>query len=265
MASNHFARRFGVGAVLLALGAVVKGWRFSGAIKRASRLAQCPPSWLNQPAATGGRASVLVLGDSLALGIGASCPQRTLWGRIAQDYPHCNLDVRAQSGARAYDLAVQLAAVSSLRYDVALLCVGANDVMRLGNLTRVAQQIQVTLNTLKRCASMTVVVTSANIGGAPIFFWPLSHLYSTRSLYLARAIELCADRVGASYVNVCFPLHDDLFARSPHLYFSADAVHPSDAAYAVVYELTKARVCLDSALTNSPDRRLNGCSQMDYA
>jgi lysophospholipase L1-like esterase len=142
---------------------------------------------------------------------------------------------------------------------------GANDVIRLGALTRAVEQIKATLGTLKQCVRTTVVVTNANVGGAPIFFWPPILLYSNRSLSLARAIESCADQAGARYVNLYFPLRDDVFARAPHLYFSEDAVHPSDAAYAIVYWLTKARVFLDSALNRSRENTIHRYSNAHYS
>ncbi len=193
---------------------------------------------------------MLVLGDSLALGVGASCPEKTPWGQIACDYPNCEIHVQAVSGARVRDLQDQLAKSPPLVFDIVLLCVGANDIIRISSSTQAANAIEKCLVHLSHRARHCVVISSANVGGAPIF-WPLNSLYSRRSLSLTQKIEAIAKQQGAQFVNTCFAPDADIFARSPRRYFNEDQVHPSDEAYAVVYEMTRQRVRFDQLLSRA--------------
>lgn len=72
---------------------------------------------------------LLIVGDSTAVGTGASSPQASLAGLIAQDHPQWLIDNRGQDGALFADVVRQLAIEE--HYDMVLVLAGGNDVIRM--------------------------------------------------------------------------------------------------------------------------------------
>ena len=74
--------------------------------------------------------SLLVVGDSTAVGTGAARPEESLVGLIGQAHPDWRIDNRAVNGARFADVVLQLQAAPA-GYDLVLVLAGGNDVIRL--------------------------------------------------------------------------------------------------------------------------------------
>ena len=74
---------------------------------------------------------ILVVGDSTAVGTGASGPLASLPGLIGQRHPAWHIDNLASNGARYADVAQQLERAAA-GYDLVLVLAGGNDVIRPG-------------------------------------------------------------------------------------------------------------------------------------
>ena len=72
---------------------------------------------------------VLVVGDSTAVGTGASTAADSLPGRIGQDHPQWRIDNLAANGAKFGDVVQQLERAGG-GYDLVLVLAGGNDVIR---------------------------------------------------------------------------------------------------------------------------------------
>jgi lysophospholipase L1-like esterase len=157
------------------------------------------------------QASLLIVGDSTALGTGASTPEASLAGRIAQRYPSlaiCNL---AGASACFETIADQLAQAG--RHDLILIAGGANDVMRFTSARRLARSVELVLSRAAPQAGKVLVMPAPNVGNAPFFPPPLSWLFSHRARALHRLVRANAVAVGAAYVNLYRHRADDPFAR----------------------------------------------------
>lgn len=208
------------------------GGRTARSIRHAARLTRSSRPFHARPEAA--EASLLIVGDSTALGTGASAPSASLAGRIAARYPTLRVSNLARAGARFADIAEQLRHAG--RHDLILVAGGANDVMRFTPHPRLARDIALTLRRAAAQADRVIVVPAPNVGNAPFFPPPLSWLLSHRARLLHRLARASASTVGAAYVDLYRDRAADPFARDPLRLIAADRLHPSDAGYAVWFE-----------------------------
>lgn len=190
---------------------------------------------------------LLVVGDSTGVGTGASSPQHSVAGLLAQAYPRLRIDNRAADGATFADVIGQLEAATA-RYDLVLVQAGGNDVIRLRRLDQVRADIE-RVTTLARARGERVLLMPAgNVGNAPFFFPPVSWLMSWRARALHGFVREAAARHQAAYVDLYKDRANDPFAQRPRELNAADGLHPSDAGYRVWYEELVAQAQLGSAL-----------------
>lgn len=188
---------------------------------------------------------LLVVGDSTAVGTGASAPQASLAGLLARDHPRLRIDNRARDGATFADVVGQLA--GSERYDLVLVQAGGNDVIRLRDVEAVGADIE-RVTTLARARSDRVLLMPAgNVGNAPFFFAPVSWWMTARARTLHGLVRASAGRHGAVYVNLFKDKADDPFVTRPGLH-AVDGLHPSDAGYRLWFDELMAQAALAPVL-----------------
>jgi lysophospholipase L1-like esterase len=230
---THPRRRFLRPALgLAALGLVIgtsgcAAWRLS----RSAELVRRSEPFQQRPAAPALR--LLVVGDSTAVGTGASTPTRSVAGRAGQAYPRLAIENRAADGARHADVIRQLQGED--RFDVVLVQVGGNDVIRPGSLDGLEAQIDEVVRRARALAPHVVLMPCGNVGNAPFFFAPLSWWMTRRSRALHRFTQSAARRGGAQYVNLFHERDDDPFVQDPSLNAS-DGLHPGDEGYALWWQ-----------------------------
>ena len=214
-----------VAALVLLTTSGCAAWR----IKQSAELArQSEPFQASPPGAS---ASLLVVGDSTAVGTGASSPAASLAGLIAREHPRLKIVNRAADGAKYADIARQLEAAAGERFDAILVLGGGNDVIRLTPYPPLEESIA-RVGTLARTqARLVVFLPSGNVGSAPFFFPPWSWLMTQRSRVLHGFVRQVAADNGALYVNLFKEKEDDPFAQRPDELNARDELHPSDAGY----------------------------------
>lgn len=187
---------------------------------------------------------VLIAGDSVALGVGAGSSRETFAGRIARDFPAARVVNAASNGARVRDLTAQLQRESRQRWDVVLIVISGNDILRFTRLPAFRRALRSALRAALAMSRLVILATSANPANAPIFFWPLDRLLDRRS----RAIRgIMAEESRAAGVELVMFNRDrdrDVFARRPRLAYARDRVHPSALSYSVCYGILKRRTSL---------------------
>lgn len=188
--------------------------------------------------------AVLAVGDSLAVGVGAARPQDSVPGRLAATLPHVTVHNRARSGARLADLEAQLLAAPRERYDAMLVAAGANDVIRGTSLHAAVDRLARFLAAARSRAGLVVLLTSANVGGAPMLPWLLRRIFTARSRRLRDLAGIACAASGAYFVDLFAEPARDVFARDPSRYFGADGLHPSSESYRVCWE----RLCAETPL-----------------
>lgn len=224
-------------ALLLLVSLVAAGasgctvWRMRQAALLAS---QSEPFEQQGGAAFAPAGRLLVVGDSTAVGTGASSAQSSVAGLIGRDHPGLSVTNLARDGARFVDIAAQLRGTE--RYDVVLVLGGGNDVIRLTSHERMVDGVRRTLAAAGQKASVVIFMPSGNVGNAPFFFPPWSWLMTRRSRDLHDIARRQAAHTGAIYVNAFAARQVDPFAQEPKRFNAADGLHPSDAGYALWYE-----------------------------
>src|SRR5690606_29216192 len=173
---------------------------------------------------------ILVVGDSTAVGTGASGPQASLVGLIGQQHPAWHIDNLASNGARYAGVAAQLEGAAS-GYDLVLVLAGGNDVIRFTSHSALRGHIEAVTNLAQQKGRQVVLMPCGNVGHAPFFMPPLSWVMSRRSERLHATVQAIAADRQVRYVRLLKPRDEDPFvARSGELH-AADGLHPSDAGY----------------------------------
>jgi len=213
-------------------------------LQNAKALVQASEPFQHDPASPVG--SLLVVGDSTAVGTGASRGENSVAGLIARDHPRLRIVNRAEDGARFEDIARQLD--GSERYDMVLIMGGANDVLRFTRQTPWHDSMELAVRRAAARAGTVIVMPSGNVGNAPFFYPPASWLMTQRARTLhAMASEIALGQ-GAVYVNLYRERQDDPFAQEPERMNASDHLHPSDDGYAHWYGELRRQAGLDARI-----------------
>jgi lysophospholipase L1-like esterase len=229
------------GAAVLAFSGCA-AWR----IGQSMELARRSEPLQQQP--VGATLRLLIVGDSTAVGTGASSPQSSLAGLIASGHPRLWIENRARDGARFADVLAQLTGPE--RFDIVLVQAGGNDVIRLRDLDALRKDIDLVVDAAAVRAPVVVVMPAGNVGNAPFFFAPLSWLMTQRSRDLHRFVADSTARRGAVYVNLFHERADDPFVADPGLNAS-DGLHPSDAGYRSWWQALRTQAGLNERLASA--------------
>jgi lysophospholipase L1-like esterase len=210
----------------LALVAVTSGcaaWR----IHQSAELARQSQPFEQRPAEP--RLRLLIVGDSTAVGAGASSAQNSIAGLLGRAHPALWIENRARNGARFADVQVQLAQ-DEQRFDIVLVQAGGNDVIRLTAQRDLDAAIDGVARQARLRAPLVLLMPAGNVGNSPFFFAPLSWWMTQRSRSLHGLVQQSAERYGAVYVDLFKERADDPFVHDRSLN-AADGLHPSDTGY----------------------------------
>lgn len=184
---------------------------------------------------------LLIVGDSTAVGTGATAPQASVAGLLAQAFPRLQIDNRARDGAKLAGLLAQLE--GDERFDMVLVMAGGNDVVRLRGLEALRSDVERVTQRARQRAALVVLMPAGNVGNAPFFLAPVSWLMTWRSRRLHAFVREAASRHGAVVVNLFREAADDPFAQRPELN-AVDGLHPSDPGYRVWFAELMAQAAL---------------------
>jgi lysophospholipase L1-like esterase len=184
------------------------------------------------------RLRLALLGDSLAHGTGAARPADALGPRLAAALTAAGHDaephVLAVPGATTPELTPQVARAVSLRPDLAVLVVGANDLLRLLPPPPSAAALGEAVAALHATGADVLAVTAPDLSVVPRV--PAAWRSEVRAACAALeglqvAAVTAAGGVGVRLGSELAPR----FARERAL-LSADRFHPSSAGYMVIAE-----------------------------
>jgi lysophospholipase L1-like esterase len=179
---------------------------------------------------------ILIAGDSTAVGTGAENPNQSIGGRIAADVPDAAIMNIGISGLRTGQLLAQLKKLSGQHFDIVLLQIGGNDIIRFTNLEELEHSLGTVLAYAGSLGGRVIVMTSGDVGAAPFFPRPLRWLYARRTIAVRDVFIRQTAKHGAAYVDLYVPRADNPFAQFPDRYYSPDGLHPSGAGYGLWYE-----------------------------
>jgi lysophospholipase L1-like esterase len=186
-----------------------------------------------------GNVSLLVLGDSTAVGLGTSDPKYSVAGRLS-DWLNASVENHAKSGAIADDMVAQLSLAQKDQYDLILIQVGANDVIRFHSASAANIQLDTLLQKLTQKSNRIVLLTAGKIGEAPFFPKPFGFLWNNGAARLRTLFMATAQKYGVVYVDL-FSIADP-FATDTQKYYAADGLHLSDDGYGFWYDQVKVAI-----------------------
>ena len=216
------------------------GWRLHASAELA-RLSEPLQRLLAQPSLR-----LLIVGDSTAVGTGASVPGASVAGLLAQRFPGLQIENRGRDGAVFSELMTQLE--GDERFDMVLVMAGGNDVVRLRRLAALRGDVDRVTRRARQRADLVVLMPAGNVGNAPILWAPVSWLMTWRSRQLQTFAREAAARHGAVLVNLFCASADDPFVLRPELN-ARDGLHPSDAGYRVWFGALMTQAALPQRLT----------------
>ena len=186
--------------------------------------------------------TLLVMGDSTGVGVGASRPEDSVAGRLAVAMRATYVENRSVSGAMVADLATQMADVSRERYDTVLIQIGANDIVHFHNAQETADALLPFVQKAKMMSDEVIVISAGNMGAVTNFPFPIRLFYTNLTLKYHAAFTAMATKTGAVYVNLYTSPDKDPFKAHPEIYLAADGFHPSSEGYGLWFERLKATV-----------------------
>lgn len=175
---------------------------------------------------------VLVVGDSTAVGVGAS-PEGSVPGRLSRELD-ASIENHAVSGAQTADIASQFQKARRERYDLVLIQVGANDIIRGNSLKKAAENANLFLADAAKLSDRIVLLTAGKIGEAPFFPRVAAPLVTWRAGLLRERFIAVAAKHDVLYVDLFEKAEQ--FAKSD---YASDSLHLSDSGYAKWFNVIK--------------------------
>lgn len=184
--------------------------------------------------------SILVAGDSTAVGIGTTTNSASIAGRLAKEYPQADITNIGVNGAKLQDLQTKLEfqkeRFKSHPFDLIVLQIGANDITHFTSKADIKDQLDTVLGIASSMGSKVLLLTSGDVGRAPVFYWPLSSIYSIRTHTVRDIfIEEASKFPNVSYVDLYIDRENDPFEKDKSKYYSSDLFHVTDDGYGVWY------------------------------
>lgn len=227
--------------------AVLEALSFWRGVGRARALAAAGRRFERRLAA--GAITVLILGDSTGVGVGAQQPEESIAGLLASDFPCADVVNVAESGARVARAVLQARACidAGLHFDIALLHVGANDIVADTPLDTLARDCDLLLQELGRLTRRTVWLGPPDLGLAPLFPPPYSWVMGTRSRAANRVFAVAAARHDVAFVDFSAPAHSLHFRQDRRAHFAVDGFHPNSSSYRYGYAVARGMLGLDAS------------------
>lgn len=180
--------------------------------------------------------SLLVVGDSTGVGVGAENPEESVAGRLAGKIGAGYVENLSVSGAVTEDLAGQIARASRDSYDYVLVQIGGNDIIQFKSVEEAGANLDSALAQLGAKSDQIYVLSAGNVGATSLFPYVVRPFHTRLNQKYHAAFEEVASRNGATYVNLYTPPEEDPFTKEPEVYLAADGLHPSGVGYGNWFE-----------------------------
>lgn len=178
---------------------------------------------------------LVVLGDSSAAGYGAERPSETFAAAVAaglaeQQQRPVRMRCLAVVGSESKGLAPQVEVALRQRPDIAVICIGGNDVTHRVRVQTAVRHLVQAVRSLRAAGVEVVVGTCPDLGTIRPIQPPLRWLARRWSRQLAAAQTIAVVEAGGRTVSLG-DLLGELFYAEPDRMFSFDRFHPSGAGY----------------------------------
>lgn len=183
---------------------------------------------------------ILVLGDSTAVGTGAVDTKDSTAGRLSKLYPQALIVNKAVNGLKIQGLLDILATIPpDAHFDIVLIQIGANDIIRLTPMVTIKSGIENVLTQVRALGDLVVVLHAGDIGQVPFFPWYVRPLFHYRSVAVRDIYIEAAKNTHAEYVDLVNSTVGDALKRDPELYYASDDLHLSGEGYGLWFDEIK--------------------------
>lgn len=182
-----------------------------------------------------GENTVLVLGDSTAVGIGADHPEESVAGRVSSFLQVDSLENYAVSGALTKDLNEQRKNATLATYQLVLIQVGGNDIIRFRPAKDAGEELRTAIRNLPP-SEKVVIISAGDVGGATLFPWPVRPFHTRLNNEYHEMFARVAAEEGVTYVNFGNSPATKEINKKPEIYLAADGLHPSSEGYRLWFE-----------------------------
>lgn len=183
------------------------------------------------------RFRILTIGDSSVVGTGSQIPQLTVAGRLGNAFPDADIINAGVNGMRAIALLDALSAYQDTRFDLIVIHIGGNDIVRFTNLSELDSRVRNAMTLASTMTDSIILLHGGNVGSAP-FFPPGTHeLYKKRTAAVRkRYIQIAKDFDAVQYVDLFREGDADPYIQDPATFYAGDSFHPSSAGYGDWYK-----------------------------
>jgi lysophospholipase L1-like esterase len=181
----------------------------------------------------------LVVGDSTAFGTGATDPKNSVAGRLAQDFPGAQIENLAKNGINTRELRWILETIKTQRFDLIVMHIGGIDILSFTSLSQIRKHLTEILMLAQKLSKHVILVSAMNVGSSPVFWFPISTLYSHRTRAVRKIFLEESKKAAVPYVDLYRQKRHDPFCHSPETFFAPDKIHPNDLGYGLWYENIK--------------------------
>ncbi|GAA3674144.1 SGNH/GDSL hydrolase family protein [Nonomuraea antimicrobica] len=200
--------------------------------------------------------NLAMLGDSTSVGLGMADPAKTpavllANGLAAVAERPVRLVVAGKSGAPSADLAEQVDVALAIRPDVAVIFVGANDIITQTPPATAVRHLAKAVRRLREAGAEVIVGTCPDLGTVRPIAQPLRWVTQRWSRQLAAAQTVAVVDAGGRTVAFADVLGPE-FATNPTEMFGPDRFHPSDRGYAQAAYAVLPSVCAALGLWPEP-------------
>lgn len=183
-----------------------------------------------------GKKQILILGDSTAVGTGATSVQDSIAGRLMYDFPHAQITNLGKNGGLIRDVSEQIKQVSDQKFDLIIISAGGNDVVSLTRKKAIYAHLGFILKeALQMSNGRVFFLLYNNIGDAPIFPGFVRYFLKKRCKNIQNHIEKITYTMRVSLVEVFPDEKNNPFLKHPETFFAEDGIHPSSLGYKLWY------------------------------
>ncbi|MBP9761083.1 MAG: hypothetical protein KBD15_02495 [Candidatus Magasanikbacteria bacterium] len=179
--------------------------------------------------------SILTIGDSSVVGTGATVPQTSVAGRLGAAYPQADIINLGVNGARLADIPPRLTAVKGQTFDLVLIHIGGNGIVRFTSFKEAEKNLTNLLMSAKQLSSTVVILHGGDIGSSTIFPPGFRYVLHKRSVRMRDIFIRVTQETETHYVDLFRSKQNDPFYLNPTRYYAPDFFHPSDAGYGYWY------------------------------
>ena len=182
---------------------------------------------------------ILIVGDSIGAGVGSSCFENSVAGRIygCLSEKFSALLINLSVSGRKMEGLMEIPK-SHKKYDLLVIFISSNDVVRFTKLKDFGLQTQDVIKKYSRIAKRLIIIGPANVGRVKLFPIFLRVILSYRApKYVGIISKVCLRFDNVTYVNLLRSPKE--LGRYPGSFLASDGFHPNDYGHRFWFMMLK--------------------------